>query len=118
MFGRVKVETVQARPVLNNVALALPSLRETTVLSYSLIGDRIAVWAYDDRGIVFFWVRTSSRELLHLVDKFERLCASPDSSIAAVLQEGHQLYNLLIAARSQPPHSEASSRIRGGRCRT
>jgi CHAT domain-containing protein/tetratricopeptide (TPR) repeat protein len=79
------------------VANALPLLRDETVVAYATFPDGIAIWVYDDRGILSRWVSTPSVHVEELVLRFRRLCSDSSSDISAVRATARSLYDLLIA---------------------
>ena len=103
-------EWFRSAPVLNQLdSLARPEtlgrmlqsqLRfysTATVLSWAQIGNRLAIWLFDDRGIRFAWSPASASHCKILSTRFSRLCARPDSNLANLRKLGHELYQVLVA---------------------
>ena len=76
---------------------ALASLRNETIISYALLSNGLAIWAYDDRGITSRFVLVSPDELTRVAHRFNQECADRDSDIAALRRDGQTLYQWLIA---------------------
>jgi CHAT domain-containing protein/cytochrome c-type biogenesis protein CcmH/NrfG len=96
LFSRVSSEDA---PVLTPTEVSRYQSRLTrqTVLSYALVADGLAIWAFDNRGIFYAYVRRDPREIEQIARHFLELCADPDSNLEIVHQYGQELYNLLIA---------------------
>jgi CHAT domain-containing protein/tetratricopeptide (TPR) repeat protein len=78
------------------VANALPLLRDVTVISYGTFFDGVAIWAYDDRGIISYWRETPPQHVRDLAVKLDRLCADPSSYLPELRTTARALYDLLI----------------------
>ena len=78
------------------VANTLPVLRDVTMIAYGTFLDGIAIWAYDDRGIVSYWLATPPQNVHELAVKLERLCADPSSDLSELRTTARSLYDLLI----------------------
>jgi CHAT domain-containing protein/tetratricopeptide (TPR) repeat protein len=83
-------------PALAVVANTLPVLRDVTMIAYGTFFDGIAIWAYDDRGIVSYWVATPPQNVHELAVKLDRLCADPSSDLSELRTTARSLYDLLI----------------------
>jgi CHAT domain-containing protein len=104
LFNRVSSEDA---PVLTPTEVSRYQSRLTrqTVLSYALLADGVAIWAFDNRGVFHAYVHRDPREIEQLARHFLELCADPASSLDSVRQYGQKLYNLVItpvAARLEP----------------
>lgn len=75
----------------------LVSLHEETVLTYAIFPDGLAVWVFDDRGIVSRWIAGQEQPLKEQADRFLRLCSSPRTDVAAIRLAGRSLYDSLLA---------------------
>jgi len=75
----------------------LSSLRKQTVVVYATYPEGIAIWSYDDRGIVSQWVSKPLPEVKDLASRLERLCTDPTSDLQALRTTSESLYNMLIA---------------------
>jgi CHAT domain-containing protein len=70
---------------------------EKTFITYAAFRDGLAIWVYDDRGIHLQWVDETRADLEERVQRFQRLCSTPESDLTAVRSAGRALYDLLIA---------------------
>jgi CHAT domain-containing protein len=75
----------------------LPLLSSETVIVYAALPDGIAVWSYDDRGIISRWIAKPLPEVQDLVIGFNRLCSNASSDLVALRSTAQSLYDLLIA---------------------
>jgi tetratricopeptide (TPR) repeat protein len=67
---------------LNVVAANRSRLTRQTVLSYALLRDGVAIWAFDNRGVFHAYVHRNPREIEQLARHFLELCANRDSDRA------------------------------------
>jgi len=93
----VRLSEEAALPRLTAVTEQLPRLRHQTVLSYAMLRDGLAIWAYDDRGIFSTVVRRDPKEIDLLARHFLEVCADPDSDVRIVHKYGAELYQILLA---------------------
>ncbi len=84
-------------PRLEQVRRLLPSLTEETVLTYARLPEGLAIWVFDNRGIVSRWTPGSTEGLERLAHRFAEQCADPSSDVVLLDRLGRQLYNRLIA---------------------
>jgi CHAT domain-containing protein/tetratricopeptide (TPR) repeat protein len=75
----------------------LPLLREETVVAFGAFPHGIAIWTYDDRGVVSRWISTPLPPVQELALRFQRLCSDPSSDLLTLRKTGRSLYDLLIA---------------------
>src|SRR6185437_3002862 len=75
----------------------LPLLHNATVITYAAFSDGIAIWAYDDRGLISRWIPISINELQDLSFKFQRMCSDSASDLNLLRATAHALYNVLLA---------------------
>jgi CHAT domain-containing protein len=83
-------------PELHEVALALPLHQSSTVLSFSILADGLAIWRYDDRGLKFYWTEVNPSRVTELARRFTQLCSDPNSDLTSLRQSGRALYELLM----------------------
>jgi CHAT domain-containing protein len=83
------------------VAEKLPTLTEVTVVSYALLPEGLAIWVYDDRGVVSHWAEGNAADISASAEHFRALCADPTSDALEVQQSGRSLYNVLVAPVEQ-----------------
>lgn len=97
LFDLVSMESVPLS-TLHLVATNRRRLHRQTVLSYALLQDGVAIWAFDDRDeIAHAYVQRDPHEVEQLAKHFLELCADPASDLDVVHKYGQELYNLLIA---------------------
>jgi CHAT domain-containing protein len=83
-------------PAPLNVAPHLLAMHNETGVVYAAFPDGIAVWTYDDRGVVSHWISTPSTALKQIADRFGWLCSNPGSDLDALRRTSRSLYDLLI----------------------
>jgi len=86
-----------SQPQLTMVSNLLPFLTEFTVVSYGLLPEGLAIWAYDSRGVTAKLVLRDPKEIERLARRFRELCADQSSDLSSLHREGKKLYDLLIA---------------------
>lgn len=96
LFDRVLMEGVPLS-TLTMVADNRFRLTRQTVLSYALLRDGVAIWAFDNRGVFPAYVHRDPREIEQFARHFLELCADHESDLEIVHKYGRELYNLLIA---------------------
>lgn len=97
LFDRAAMEGVPLS-TLTVVANNRSRLTRQTVLSYALLRDGVAIWAFDNRADVFHvYVQHDPHDVEQLARHFLELCADPTSDLEVVHKYGQELYNLLIA---------------------
>ena len=96
LFSRVSADRFSISR-LTTVNAHLPRLTRQTVLSYALMTDGLAIWAFDNRGIFYAYVHRDPREIEQRARRFLELCADPISDVAIVNKYGQDLYSILIA---------------------
>jgi CHAT domain-containing protein/cytochrome c-type biogenesis protein CcmH/NrfG len=104
LFDRAAMEGVPLS-TLTIVASNRSRLTRQTVLSYALLRDGVAIWAFDNRDVFHVYVHRDPQEVEQLARHFLELCADRDSDPGIVRKYGQELYNLLlapIAARLEP----------------
>jgi CHAT domain-containing protein len=79
------------------VAEALPTLANTTYISYALLPHGLAIWVYDNRGVFSRWVDGDPVEIADKADHFRALCADSRSDLIDVQRSGRVLYQILVA---------------------
>jgi CHAT domain-containing protein len=84
-------------PNLPEIKDALPDLKRETVISYAQFEDKLALWAFDDRGITAKWLPVPAKALDRLAQRFLDQCADPSASITTLERDGRQLYQWLLA---------------------
>jgi CHAT domain-containing protein/tetratricopeptide (TPR) repeat protein len=84
-------------PFLVRIKGTLPSLKHETVISFAYLPSGLAGWAFDDRGVNFAWITSSTGELAGRIREFAHLCSDPYSDVTKLRQEGRDLYDLLVA---------------------
>lgn len=90
---------VHGAPVLpkpTKVSDQLPLLSGQTVIAYAAFPDGIAVWAYDDRGIVSQWIDHPLPQVVDLSIRFREICSDPSSDLLVLRTTARSLYDLLI----------------------
>jgi CHAT domain-containing protein/tetratricopeptide (TPR) repeat protein len=80
-----------------SVSAELPMLQHETILSYAILSNGLASWAFDERGIHFAWTNLRPDQLKHQIGDFEALCTDPDSRLEELVSEAESLYRVLIA---------------------
>jgi len=102
-FKRLDISTppdVHGAPVLptpTRVSDQLPLLSGQTVIAYAAFPNGIAVWAYDDRGIVSQWIDRPLPQVVDLANRFREICSDPSSDLLVLRTTARSLYDLLIA---------------------
>jgi CHAT domain-containing protein len=84
-------------PDLQEVHRQLPLLVNETVISFAVLRDGIAAWAYDNRGIQFHWISDKNGEFATRAQRFAELCADPRSDQHTLGVLGRVLYDGLVA---------------------
>ena len=84
-------------PTPRTVADQLSRLQDKTVVAYAVFPDGVAIWSYDDRGVVSQWISRPLPQVRDLALRFERLCSDPTSDLLALRTTSHSLYDLLVA---------------------
>jgi len=95
LFNRASVDEFEI-PTLTKVTTNLPRITRQTVLSYALLTDGVAIWAFDNRGVSYAYVHRGPQEIEWMARHFSELCADPTSSLEIVQKYGRELYNILI----------------------
>src|ERR1700691_2905030 len=72
-------------------------LTNVTMLTYVQLSDGVAIWAFDDRGLVFRQVSAPPAELEKVSRRFARLCSDPSSDSSILKQDARLLHAWLIA---------------------
>ncbi len=67
-----------------------------TMLVYSLLDRRLAIWILDKSGAQLRWVDLDPAVLSMIAARFSEQCASANSSLASLRATGRQLYDVLI----------------------
>jgi len=91
------VHGAAALPTPTRVSDQLPLLSGQTVIAYAAFPDGIAVWAYDDRGVVSQWIDRPLPQVLDLSTRFREICSDPSSDLLVLRTTARSLYDLLIA---------------------
>jgi CHAT domain-containing protein len=92
-----KPGAVRSLPEAARLTSRLPLLSGVTVLAYGLLPDGMAIWAYDDRGVMTRWFQGPTQDLQELSARFYDLSSDPRSEMSAVRRDAQRLYQLLIA---------------------
>jgi len=98
--GNIDFAQMEQSPVLPgapSMADRRAPLKNVTVLSYARMRDGIAVWVFDNRGIISAWVALNQEEVDHVISRFNRECSDPESDVYTLKRDAHQLYRWLIA---------------------
>ncbi len=90
-----------ARYEPREVADQLPTLERETVISYASLPEGLAVWVYDNRGVVAKRIEGNPREIAANIQHFRNLCSDPASDESNLRQDSRALYNLLVAPIEQ-----------------
>ena len=75
----------------------LPSLKGQTVISYVLLPQGLAIWAFDERGIYPRFIPLDGVGLVSRVRRFLEVCGNSESSIQIVEREAKFLYGTFLA---------------------
>lgn len=81
----------------SRVRATRPELIRETILSFAQLGDRMAVWLYDDRGVRFAWLKDDAAGLRSLAARFADLCSDPRADARFVRETGKRLFDALLA---------------------
>lgn len=92
-----ELRDIPALPSPDVVEEQLPLLRERTVITYAAFPNGIAIWSYDDRGVVSQWVSQPLPRVKDLAIRFQHICSDPTSDLRVVRAISQSLYNILIA---------------------
>jgi CHAT domain-containing protein len=83
-------------PEPSKLAYWRPLLTKETVLTYAVLPDGLAIWAYDDHDFKASWNPKSTKELQELAGRFHDLSSDPGSELSALQRDSRSLYELLI----------------------
>jgi CHAT domain-containing protein len=83
-------------PVPPGLAPRLPLLSRETVLAYGLLPGGLAIWVYDDRGVIAQWIPNATQDLQELAARFSDLSSDPKSELSTVRRDARSLYQVLI----------------------
>jgi CHAT domain-containing protein len=73
------------------------SLRPGTLMvAYAVFADGISAWTYDGDLISQRWISIPSETVKHLVSRFAADCATPNSDLASLRNQGTELYRILF----------------------
>jgi len=75
----------------------LARLKDQTVVSYALLPQGLAVWAFDEQGVYSKFTRLDSKELAARTRHFLQICGDPKSTLQAVAAESRSLYRIFMA---------------------
>jgi CHAT domain-containing protein len=78
------------------VTATLPKLDHSTILSYEVTSDGVAVWEFDDRGINSYWVPIPEVTLKSLAHEFTLQCSTSQSDLRLLNANARRLYDLLL----------------------
>lgn len=84
-------------PEPTRVSDHLPLVSSETVIAYAVFPDGIAIWSYDDRGIVSQWIERPLSQVRDLSARFHEICSDPSSDLLTLRTTARSLYDLLIA---------------------
>jgi CHAT domain-containing protein len=82
---------------LRSAAAFRPRFDRQTVVSYAVLGNRVAAWVFSDREEYFTWIAGSSDDLVSLVAQFKRSCANRVSLPSATTALARRVYDGLMA---------------------
>ncbi len=71
-------------------------LKQSTMLTLVELSEGIAVWRYDDRGVLYKWIPVRKDRLDVLARDFAVACADPTTSTKTLRDRGAPLYAALI----------------------
>jgi CHAT domain-containing protein len=91
------IEAGAAFPVIPAMNSFLPVLKQQTILSFAQLKDGVAIWKFDDRGIVSKWSSFPAGQAEKAAERFERECADPQSDLSLLRTEARRLYDMLVA---------------------
>jgi CHAT domain-containing protein/Flp pilus assembly protein TadD len=74
---------------------AWPSKR-ASIVSYAVFPEGVAIWLFDGANVHSHWLRVRAYDLDLLSRRFSEACASPDSEMRGLEQQGRELYNMLV----------------------
>ena len=66
------------------------------MIAYAVLDERVAIWAYDDRGVFARWAAAPPNDIRKLTAKLQRLCAEPTSDLSELRATARSLYDLLV----------------------
>jgi CHAT domain-containing protein/tetratricopeptide (TPR) repeat protein len=92
----------------------LPLLAQETVLTYAILPDGLAIWAYDDHGVDVHWIPKSTDALQELSRRVHDLSSDPRSDLGALRRDARSLYESLIAPVEQHLVAEHTLVIEAG----
>ena len=68
----------------------------STVLTYVVFADGLAIWLFDGQTLTSRWVDVPQPELRNSAERFAQECATSGSSNIAISRDGHWLFERLI----------------------
>jgi CHAT domain-containing protein/cytochrome c-type biogenesis protein CcmH/NrfG len=83
------------------LAPRLPLFTKETVLSYGVLPDGLAIWVFDDRGVISRWIPGPVEGLQELAARFQDLSSDPTSEPSALRRDARNLYDRLVAPVEQ-----------------
>lgn len=78
----------------SGVSFVVPE--DTLVISYAVLPEGIFVWTFGHAGVRQYRLSVSGLELERLAHRFADHCSRPDSDLATLRSESHELYRLLV----------------------
>jgi CHAT domain-containing protein len=96
-----QVAEVPSLSELHEVGSRLPRLMNETVLTYALLPQGLAIWVFDDRGVVAHWTEGKAGDVERVANRFRSLCSDPTSDDQDLKQNARLLYDLLAAPVEQ-----------------
>jgi len=78
------------------LASYLKALQSSTLVSFIIFPEKVAIFIADDRGIRTSSTSVASETLQRETETFLRLCSDPNNSLEKVNQAGSRLYNRLL----------------------
>jgi CHAT domain-containing protein len=83
-------------PSMQALDRVLPRLHDVTVLSYAWLGDGLAIWIFDSKGVHSQWVNVSQESLERVARRYSENCSDSATSASEIDRDGEQLYTWLI----------------------
>jgi CHAT domain-containing protein/tetratricopeptide (TPR) repeat protein len=68
-----------------------------TVVTYSVLPEKLVIWTHDSRGPSAHWVPVQREQLQHVALRFLNECEDPSSNERDLRRDGMQLYTWLIS---------------------
>jgi CHAT domain-containing protein/tetratricopeptide (TPR) repeat protein len=79
----------------------------TTLISYSVFPDGIALWSFDGQNVHAVLLQVPTADFDSLVRRFIESCEDPSSDVTRLVQQGHELYELLVRPAEKWVHGSS-----------